>query len=101
MKTVILAAAAMLVMTGCGSRVSGAIGEACIAADRKDASPTLCSCVQRAANDTLSGGDQSKAAVFFGDPQAAHDTRISNSGSNERFWQRYKAFSERAEQMCR
>ena len=83
-----------------GSRVSGDIGEACIDAGRRDASPQLCSCVQQVADQTLSGRDQSRAVAFFDDPQLAQDTRQSDRSSDETFWDRYKAFSELATQIC-
>ncbi|MEN8895910.1 MAG: arginine transporter [Yoonia sp.] len=91
----------LVVLAACGgSRVTGDIGKACIAADRKAASPRLCSCVQQVANQTLSGSDQRRAATFFDDPQKAQDTRQSNGFTNERFWKRYKAFSAAAKESC-
>lgn len=98
----ILMVGVLVFLAACGgNRVSGEIGKACIAADRKAASSRLCSCVQRAADQTLSASDQRRAADFFDDPQKAQDTRQSDNRSSERFWKRYKAFSNTAKRMCR
>ncbi len=85
---------------GGGRYVGGAISDACIAADRRAASPELCSCVQQVANQTLSESDQSRAASFFADPQLAQDTRQSDSIRDELFWGRYRAFTDLATQIC-
>ena len=49
---------------------------------------------------TLSGGDQRRAAKFFKDPEAAHATWISQSKSDDAFWDRYKSFGQTAEAYC-
>ncbi len=90
-----------LALAACGPRVTGEVGKACLAADRQAASRTLCACVQNAANATLNGSDQARVATFFENPELANDTRISNRRSDERFWDRYRAFTQRAEQSCR
>tara|TARA_R110002051_G_scaffold36609_3_gene79303 strand:- start:5601 stop:5903 length:303 start_codon:yes stop_codon:yes gene_type:complete len=88
-------------MTACGGRVTGDVGKACMKADRSAASSQLCSCVQSAANQTLSGSEQRRAATFFENPQMAQDARQSDARSTEAFWTRYKRFSATATQMCR
>lgn len=97
--------ATLLVVAGCGGgssrSASGAISDACLQADRRAASRALCSCVQHAANQTLSQGEQSRAAGFFADPETAQAVRTSDSSSDRAFWRRYTAFRETAEQMCR
>ena len=90
---------ALLSLTSCGARVTGEIGKACIAADRSAANSRLCSCVQQAANATLNGSDQIRAATFFANPELAQETRQSG-GSAGRFWDRYKRFTETARQSC-
>jgi hypothetical protein len=85
---------------GGGGRVSGEVGQACIRADREAATPTLCSCIQAAANETLSASDQRRAAGFFADPQEAQDTRQSDRAGDEAFWDRYQAFVQRARSRC-
>jgi hypothetical protein len=97
----ILGAFATMAACGGGSRgASGEISQACLEADRRAASPALCSCVQQVANQSLSNSDQTRAAVFFSEPQLAQDTRQSDRSSDERFWQRYRAFSDLAGQIC-
>jgi hypothetical protein len=96
-----IGAVASVAACGGGSRgATGDISQACLEADRRAASPALCSCVQQVANQSLSNGDQSRAVAFFSDPQLAQDTRQSDRGSDERFWDRYKAFTELATQIC-
>jgi hypothetical protein len=98
---VILAAVALFALTSCGGgRVSGEIGQACMDAGRSGANARLCSCVQQAANQTLSGADQARAAAFFADPDEAQAVRQSDSGSAEAFWRRYREFTQTAEAMC-
>ncbi len=95
------AIAGLFILAACGgARVSGDIGKACMAAGRSAANPSLCSCVQQAANQSLSASDQRRASAFFEDPQKAQDTRQSDNPSSEAFWRRYKDFTARAELMC-
>lgn len=93
---------ALIVLAACGSgpNASGSISDACLAADRKAATPALCSCIQRVANSSLSNRDQSRAAAFFFTPQLAQDTRQSDNSRDEAFWQRYKRFSTTATKQC-
>lgn len=94
-------AVASIAACGGGTReATGDISRACIDADRRNASPALCSCVQQVANQSLSNSDQARAAAFFAEPQLAQDTRQSDRGSDERFWTRYKSFTELATQIC-
>lgn len=92
--------AALLALAACGGGVSGEIGQACMSGGRSAANAALCSCVQQAANQSLSGADQRRAATFFEEPQLAQDTRQSDRPQDEAFWLRYRAFSERATAMC-
>lgn len=78
---------------------AGPIERACMASDR-GANRSLCGCIQQAADMTLSGGDQRRAAKFFKDPEAAHATWISQSKSDDAFWERYKSFGQTAEAYC-
>ncbi len=90
----------LLALQACGARVSGTVGEACASSSRSAANPALCSCVQGAADRTLSRSDQRRAAEFFSDPQQAQDTRQSDRPSDEAFWLRYRDFLETAETLC-
>ena len=100
MKIITLAAAvvAFLPLTS-GSATAGPIERACMASDRS-ASRSLCGCIQQVADMTLSGGDQRRAAKFFKDPEDAHATWISQSSSDDAFWERYKQFGQTAEASC-
>ncbi|MDX8351123.1 arginine transporter [Cognatiyoonia sp. IB215182] len=94
------AVASMVACSGRSGPVTGDISEACLAADRRAASPELCSCVQQVANQTLSGREQARAATFFEEPQLAQDTRQSDRPADERFWDRYRSFSDLATEIC-
>lgn len=79
---------------------AGVITRACMGSDRSAATPRLCRCIQRAANEELSRTDQRIAARFFRDPHAAQEIRMSDRPSHEAFWDRYKRFGSRAQAMC-
>lgn len=76
---------------------SGPISDACMQADRRNASRQLCGCIQAVANQQLNGREQSKAVVFFKDPHQAQVTRQSGAS----FWKTYKAYAASAERVCR
>lgn len=80
---------------------SGPIADACVRAGRKGATRQLCGCVQGVADQSLSSADQRLARTFFADPHQAQVIRQSDNPRHEEFWRRYKAFAERAEQLCR
>lgn len=82
-----------------GIAMAGPIERACMASDR-GGSRSLCGCIQQAADMTLSGGDQRRAAKFFKNPDAAHATWVSQSKSDDAFWDRYKSFGQTAEAYC-
>ncbi len=77
---------------------AGAIERACLGSDRGNRA--LCGCIQQVADMTLQGGDQRRAAAFFKDPEKAHATWISQSASDDAFWDRYKNFGSTAEAYC-
>ncbi|MWB77727.1 hypothetical protein GLS40_06795 [Pseudooceanicola sp. 216_PA32_1] len=79
---------------------AGPISRACMSSDRSARSPSLCGCIQRAADRTLDGRDQRLAAQFFRNPQKAQDVRMSKSGFHNSFWTRYRQFGETAEASC-
>ncbi|WP_439122649.1 hypothetical protein [Marivita sp.] len=80
---------------------TGPISRACLSSDRKARNSRLCGCIQTVANRSLSSADQRKASRFFGDPQRAHDTWMSQSASDDAFWERYKVFAARSANSCR
>lgn len=96
---VLLAAAAAFFPVMSSVAVAGPIERACMASDR-GGNRSLCGCIQQAADMTLSGGDQRRAAKFFKDPEAAHATWVSQSKSDDAFWDRYKSFGQTAEAYC-
>ena len=91
---------AALTLAGCGGGASGPIGGACIRSDRAAATPALCSCIQRVASRSLSTADQRRAAEFFGNPERAERVRRSDAERDDAFWDRYRAFANRAEAVC-
>lgn len=100
MKSIVLmAAAAAFLPVMSGVAVAGPIERACMASDR-GGNRSLCGCIQQAADMTLSGGDQRRAAKFFKNPDAAHATWVSQSKSDDDFWERYKSFGQTAEAYC-
>ncbi|MEL7343916.1 MAG: hypothetical protein AAFN59_03535 [Pseudomonadota bacterium] len=76
------------------------IQNACLRSDRSAASRALCTCIQDAANMTLSTKDQKTAAGLFADPHRAQEIRQSDRRSDELFWERYRRFGEAAESFC-
>lgn len=83
-----------------GGSATGEISRACLAADRDAASPRLCSCIQGVANRELSARDRTRVASFFEDPEVAHATKISDTRSNDAFWDRYQSFVSAARAQC-
>lgn len=79
---------------------AGPIDRACMTSPRKDKNRSLCSCIQRVANQTLSRADQRTAAKFFKKPELAQETRQSSNPAKERFWLRYKDFGATAAAVC-
>jgi predicted small lipoprotein YifL len=79
---------------------SGPISRACMASPRKGKSAQLCGCIQAAADQTLSRSQQNRATQFYIDPHKAQEVRQSDRRSDEEFWKAYRAYGERAEQMC-
>ncbi|MBE1284966.1 MAG: hypothetical protein GJ676_16765 [Rhodobacteraceae bacterium] len=78
----------------------GVIERACKQSNRTAANPSLCRCIQRAANRSLNAVERRKVAKWFGDPHQAQVVRQSDRSSDERLWLRYKAFGEQARKSC-
>ncbi|WP_187298070.1 hypothetical protein [Jannaschia donghaensis] len=79
---------------------TGPIHSACLKADRRAASSSLCGCVQATANSELARGEQSRVVAFFRTPHLAQVTRQSDRAGDERFWRKYKDFVAKAERNC-
>jgi len=90
----------LLALASCGPRVSGAMGTACMDAGRSAANAALCSCIQRVANQTLSGSDERKIVPFFEDPEQAQSVKASDTRANDAFWDRYQVFYRAARSSC-
>lgn len=82
------------------SAISGPISSACNQSSRKAATPSVCACIQKVADQTLRGGDQRRVASFFRDPDKAQDVRMSTRSSDDAFWDRYTVFGAKAEATC-
>jgi hypothetical protein len=102
MKRTILLAVCMAVAVPALSSIAaaGPIENACNRSKRAGANRSLCACIERVADQTLSGSDQRRAATFFKDPEKAHKVWMSKRGSDDVFWDRYKAFGAQAEATC-
>jgi hypothetical protein len=96
----VLILCAGVALAGCGGGASGEIGSACIRGGRDAASPQLCTCIQRVANQTLSTADQRRASSFFDDPEKAEQVRRSDADRDDAFWERYSTFADQAEASC-
>ncbi|MEL6619968.1 MAG: hypothetical protein AAFP16_13910 [Pseudomonadota bacterium] len=79
---------------------TGPIYQACRGAGRDQASRGRCGCVQAVANQSLTNDDQRRGAGFFDDPHQAQVTRQSDRPSDERFWRRWKDYSQSAARIC-
>ena len=108
----ILAILAMTALVSCGggratndvtrfASVSGPIKNAYMSSGRQAANRQICGCIQAAADQTLSGADQRRGASFFGNPEAAHAVRLSDTARDDAFWDRWRSFGRAADQLCR
>lgn len=80
---------------------NGPIQRACMNSDRKARSRELCGCIQAVADQTLSGGEQSRAVSFYRDPHSAQETRQSDLPADEAFWKTYTNYANTAQRICR
>lgn len=78
----------------------GTIERACNKIERKAATPRTCNCLQYVANVKLSRSEQHKVAKFFKNPDLVQKLKLSNSRTNQKFWQRYKEFGSFASKTC-
>ncbi len=78
----------------------GPIAEACLSSGRQSATAQRCGCVQSVANRTLSEDAQIRGAILFEDPDAVQHLRRSNAASDERFWEAWQVYGERAAKLC-
>lgn len=97
MKAILIAAALAALATPVAA---GSIERACLGSDRPGINRGVCSCIQQAADLTLTKSDQRRATRFFTEPHEAQVVRQSDRRSDEEFWQRYKRFGATAEAYC-
>ena len=83
-----------------GAVSADAIRSACLKSDRGYGQSRLCHCIQGAADGTLSGSDQRRAARFFKNPEEAQRIRRSDNRRDEAFWERYERFGATARKHC-
>ena len=94
------AIAAAVVVFAAPGVIAGPISGACMKSDRQAANAALCGCIQQVADQVLKGTEQRRAAKFFADPERAHEVWMSQSASDDAFWERYKAFGATAQASC-
>ncbi|MBT8457868.1 MAG: hypothetical protein KJO15_17385 [Alphaproteobacteria bacterium] len=92
--------AAVLLATSAIMAQAGPIRDACLSSSRAGGDRALCSCIQQAADKTLTKRDQRLAASLFRDPDSAQEIRRSDRRAHEVFWERYRSFGEVAEAVC-
>lgn len=100
--TALLCAGALALSTPSVSlAANGVIKRACVASDRAAATPKLCSCIQRVANDALSRSDRRTVAKWFADPHMAQELKMSQTDRDDALWERYQAFGQLVQAVCR
>jgi hypothetical protein len=100
-RTVLAATAVALTVSLVASLAhAGPIQNACNRSDRRAANPSVCACIQQAADMTLRSSEQRRAAKFFADPDEAQRVRLSDTPRDDEFWERYRNFGSTAEAVC-
>lgn len=92
--------ASAIMMAGATAATAAPIADACIASPRAKGDRALCTCIQQAADRTLSRAEQRRAAKFFRNPDEAQKVRMSRTDNDNEFWARYRNFGEMAEAFC-
>lgn len=100
-RTVLAATAVALTVSLVASLAhAGPIENACNRSDRSAATRSMCACIQQAADMTLRGADQRRAAKFFTDPDEAQRVKLSDKHADDEFWERFRNFTSTAESIC-
>ena len=92
------ALSALVLSLATTTAMAGPIERACNRADKGNRA--VCGCIQQVADMTLRGSDQRRAAKLMKDPDLAHEVWVSKRGSDDAFWDRYKAVGQQAEAYC-
>ncbi|CUH54201.1 hypothetical protein [Shimia marina] len=95
-----LLAAAILIPFLPSETEAGTMTRACLRSDRDGATRSMCRCIQKVANQSLSRSDQKLAASFIKEPHKAQEIRQSDRRSHETFWLRYKSFGNDVTASC-
>jgi hypothetical protein len=101
MKAVLSAAVLSLAVLAPAAAFAGPIETACNRSDRQAANRALCRCIDDVADRMLTRSEQRRAARFFRDPDEAQRVRASRDRDDNEFWDRYRAWGDSAEAMCR
>jgi hypothetical protein len=101
MRVFLIPAAVALVALSPIPAAAGPVESACNRSDRSAATRSLCRCIDNVAQQTLTRGEQRRAAGFFSNPDEAQRVRMSRSAADNEFWARYRAFGAAAELYCR
>lgn len=99
-KVIVGALVLAAVLSAPGTLWARQIERACKQTQSDAATPQLCACIQRVADQVLTGSDQRLVARFLRDPEQAEEIRRSDSRAHDRFWQRYRAFGSTATRVC-
>lgn len=100
MKPYLIAAALALGTLTPAAAMAGPVENACNRSDRDGASRQLCRCIDSVARQTLTYGEQRRAAGFFVNPDEAQRVRMSPTDADNVFWSRYRAFGVAAQRNC-
>jgi len=98
MRVVIGAAVAVFVSMS-GAHAGGLIQKACLGTGGLKLK-SVCSCMQTAADMTLTPSDQRRAASFFLNPSAAQAVSLSSNRKDRDFWGRYTLFTKASHEAC-
>ncbi len=99
MKKIILGAAFAGTMAA-GAAEAGPVARACMAADRSAANRSLCTCIEKVARPMFSRSEMKRIASLFKNPDLSQKLRASTRAADERFWEKYQIWSQRAGAQC-
>ena len=101
MRIFFLGAVALGLMLVAETASAGPVERACLASSRAGGNSSLCGCLQKVADITLGGPDQTLVAKFFLNPDKAETVRMQSTSSANAFWDRYTVFGQQAAMACK
>ena len=101
MRVFFLGAVALGLMLVAETASAGPVERACLASSRAGGNSSLCGCLQKVADITLGGPDQTLVAQFFLNPDKAETVRMQSTSSANAFWDRYTVFGQQAAMACK